>query len=185
MNVVFYTEVMFYTGAGDDGSSKLFGAHERASKATPIFDTLGNLDELGALLGVCYARAKAHTPPGPAVAPVLRALQEDLFIIQAELAGADKKLTMATVTRLEKIIEEYTATVVNPHSFVIAGSTELSALLDFARTVARRTERSLIALTAPVSPVQRTYLNRLSSVLYVLARAVAQASGEPEQSPHY
>ncbi|HEX8994139.1 MAG TPA: cob(I)yrinic acid a,c-diamide adenosyltransferase, partial [Candidatus Paceibacterota bacterium] len=155
---------MLYTGKGDNGTSGLFGACERFSKDDPVFEALGMIDELNSLLGVCFAKA------GGDVADALRRVQEDLFVVQAQLAGADKKIEIVRVERLEKEIAEIETALTPPTSFVIAGATELSALLDYARAVARRAERSVVrAHSSAATPELLKYLNRLSSLLYALA----------------
>lgn len=181
---------MFYTGKGDDGTSSTFGASERCNKNEPIFQALGTVDELGAVLGICFAKATLVAPEVEtqiSLTKTIQHLQEDLFILQAELAGADKRVSKAHVVHLEELINEVGNHIENPKAFVIAGSTELSAYLDFARTVARRTERSLRALDReqmPSAEVQ-AYSNRLSSVLYVLARYAASVANAKEQNPRY
>lgn len=179
---------MFYSGKGDDGQSRLFGSGERCNKNEPIFDALGTVDELNSLLGICYAKAKnGATLPHLSLSDVLRDLQEDLFIIQAELAGTDKKMTKEKVAKLETIIISLSSHVPKPKSFVMSSRNEFSAYLDFARSVARRAERAVLGVPAdkPVTKETVAYLNRLSSVLYVLARYVANQADEKEQNPSY
>ena len=197
---------MLYTRTGDDGTSSLLGEC-RMPKDSLVFDALGALDELNSLLGVCVVKARERdgqaeqTPPSPqpspwlgrggssalAIAPVLRTTQEHLFIIQAQLAGAKKDITPAHVSEVECTIADIETRIQNPHAFIIPGATELSAFLDLARTVARRTERSVIAARTEheLPPPSLQYLNRLSSLLYALARLAAQDSGKPEPSPKY
>lgn len=176
---------MLYTRRGDDGTSGLWGTKNRLPKDHPVFEVLGALDELNSLLGLCRAKAKGGklSHAGPA----LRAVQECLFIAQAEVAGADKTLTKAHLDSLEAMIEKAERTVKNPHAFVIPGTTERSAWFDYARTVSRRVERRVIALKKPhaVAAGTRAYLNRLSSLLYAYARAYAATSGAREPSPSY
>lgn len=153
-----------------------------------MFDALGALDELNSLLGVCVVKARGRDDGKDlSIAPALRLAQEHLFIIQAQLAGAKKEITSEYIAGVEHTIADIETRIKNPHAFVIAGATELSAFLDLARTVARRTERSVIAARAerelPAPAMQ--YLNRLSSLLYAVARLAAQDSGEPEPSPRY
>lgn len=164
--------------------SGLFGVCERFSKDSSVFEALGSVDELVSLLGVCFAKAVNDQNP---ISSVVRAIQEDLFVIQAQLAGADKKIGAGHVLRLEREIAEIEKRLAPIVSFVIPGATELSALLDYARAVARRTERVVVRANSehPVAPDALRYLNRLSSLLYALARLVAQESGEGERVPAY
>lgn len=176
---------MLYTRKGDDGTSGLLGTKERFAKDSPIYDALGSVDELSSLLGVLRARPnplRAFSAPEE-----ILAVQQCLFIVQAELAGADKKLAQGHIEALEAAIERAEAPVGNPHSFVVPGTTEDSALFDYARTVARRTERIVISAKSQkeLSPETYAYLNRLSSFLYALARLAAFESGEQEPKPSY
>ena len=194
---------MLYTRTGDDGNSSLLGEC-RMPKDSLVFDALGALDELNSLLGVCVVKARGRDglpllprgegwDEGPGtispylIAPTLRRTQEHLFIIQAQLAGAKKEIIPEQVAEVERTIADIETRIKNPHAFVIAGATELSAFLDLARTVARRTERSVIAARTEreLPPPSLHYLNRLSSLLYALARLAAQDTGEKEPSPRY
>ncbi len=177
---------MLFTRKGDDGTSGLFGTPERLPKDSPLYEALGTLDELNSLLGICFAQADGMHGEPP-FKPVLRSAQESLFIVQAELAGADKTLTQTNVDALEETIAEFEQRIENPHSFVIAGVSEISAFLDYARTVSRRAERRVLSARTirETSPATRKYLNRLSSLLYVLARAAGSRTGKKEQKPSY
>ena len=177
---------MLYTRRGDDGRSGLFGTKERWPKASLLYEALGTVDELNSLLGVC--RSKAQTLSGSIkVAAEIKLVQERLFVIQAELAGADKTLTAERVIELEQVIAEVESLITNPHAFVIPGATEFSALCDYARAVARRAERAVIraGTLRQVSLQSKAYLNRLSSFLYALARYGAKIEGASEDSPTY
>lgn len=175
---------MFFTRNGDKGFSGLFGTKERLPKDAPVFDALGTLDELNALLGLCRAHA---IDTDLEMSRQVFDMQENLFIIQSEIAGSGKSLTQKHVEGLETTINNTEARAGNPHAFVIAGTTTLSALFDVARTVARRAERAVITAneTTNISPESRAYLNRLSSGLYALARLCAATSGAKELSPSY
>lgn len=174
---------MLYTRKGDGGTSGLFGTCERFSKREPVYDALGTLDELVSLLGLCRAYARAH----PCVRTYLQSAQECLFIVQAELAGAKKSLTKKQVWTIEETIGQIEEKTGNPHSFIIPGETELSGWLDYARAVARRVERTVlnVADTHAVGNETCSYLNRLSSLLYALARYVAVREHVKERAPSY
>lgn len=178
---------MLYTRKGDGGTSGLFGTKERLPKNSPVYDVLGMLDECNSLLGICRARALGQKAGDVAIAEKILQAQECLFIVQAELAGAPKTITQAHVETLEQMIEAIENLIESPHAFVIPGATELSALFDYARAVCRRAERAVVAVTAkrPVSSATSAYLNRLSSLLYVLARYTAIHTGAKELSPSY
>ena len=177
---------MLYTRKGDDGTSGILGTKARFPKNSPIYEALGTLDELNSLLGVC--RAHFHFKKGDVdVVNEIKNVQECLFIIQAELAGAPKSILRKHINELECVIEKIETISGNPHSFLIPGSTETSALLDYARSVSRRAERRVLNahLVRKVSFPTRAYLNRLSSLLYALARYSAREEGVKELSPSY
>jgi cob(I)alamin adenosyltransferase len=178
---------MLYTRTGDEGMSGLFGTSERFSKGSPIYEALGAVDELNSLLGVC--RADAHRLPAGSVdvAKALMQAQECLFVVQAELAGADKFLTPGQTETLEAMIERLENALPCRRGFVISGATHFSALCDLARAVARRAERAVARAEEmrSISPATRAYLNRLSGFLYALARYAAAVEGTPERSPSY
>jgi cob(I)alamin adenosyltransferase len=185
-----------YTGKGDGGTTKVIDSKERFSKASILAETLGSLDELNAFLGFCKMRAQVlgepSLPRGKKMVPIsaiLREMQENLFILQAEVAGAKKKLTRVKVSGVETRIAEVEAIIPPITAFSIAGGTELSAMLDVARTIARRTERRLVEVhqseLRKVGEHSRAYANRLSSLLFALARFVNHAALVKEESPQY
>jgi cob(I)alamin adenosyltransferase len=181
---------MLYTGKGDDGTTTLFGCDQRIAKTSAIAEALGVLDETNALLGLVKVRAgEAEALPGKRFADLLDAAQQDLFVIQAEVAGADKHMTMERVAAIEAIIAEAEATLPPIHSFFVSGGTELAASLDHARTVARRAERRVIAAREMDGTLEKTplmaYVNRLSSLLYALARLANHRAGKEEETPRY
>lgn len=177
---------MFYTGKGDNGTSGLFGTKERFSKTSPIYEALGTVDELNALIGLLKAKVRQESFELP-ITDTLSRVQQCLFIVQAELAGADKVLSTEHLTSLEDDIAVISAEITNPEAFVVPGATELSAYFDLARTVARRAERAVLRVHAEHQASEQTiaYLNRLSSLCYVLARYAAEAAGAPEDNPNY
>ncbi|MBX9907035.1 cob(I)yrinic acid a,c-diamide adenosyltransferase [Patescibacteria group bacterium] len=177
---------MLYTRKGDSGTSGLFGTKERFSKDHPVYEALGTLDELNSLLGICRVYATG-TVGDISLQDEIRSAQEALFIVQAELAGSNKHIDTTRVQGIEAVINKVEVLIGNPHAFVIPGATKLSAFLDYARTVARRAERSIVAPSVKqrVSDESLTYLNRLSSLLYALARYVAAEDDRKEASPSY
>ncbi len=175
---------MYYTGKGDGGTTTLFGSKDRVSKQDAIFAALGSLDELNCWLGFCATKAASDTETTILeIKELLIRLQEHLFIIQAELAGADKKIELVQSEELESIINYIAPQLKERKSFTIPGGSELSASLDFGRALARRCERAVLAIE-PSEHIKK-YLNRLSSVLYVLARRVNDCKNINEQSPSY
>lgn len=177
---------MLYTGKGDGGTTTTFGCdQQRISKSSELPEALGALDELNAFLG--FVKIRAFTEPR--IANALRDAQETLFIIQAEVAGADKKLGEASIKQIEKLVNDIEKEIPKLKGFSIAGGTELSALLDVARTLARRAERRVIAAKemklCNLAPETLAYLNRLSSLLFALARLANHLAGVAEENPKY
>lgn len=177
---------MLYTGKGDGGTTKVFGCdQQRISKSSELPEALGALDELNAFLGFVKMRSMQE----PRIATALRDAQETLFIIQAEIAGADKKVKAEAVKNIEDIVNAIEKEIPPLKGFSIAGGTELSALLDVARTSARRAERRVVAVAEAglreISPETKSYLNRLSSLLFALARLANHLAGVAEETPRY
>lgn len=189
---------MLYTRKGDDGTTKLFsakggpasgwGCNQRISKSSPVAEALGALDEINSLLGLVKVKSPSDT------AAIIGEAQQNLFTIQAELAGADKKLAQEKVTVVEQIIDRIEKELPPITSFFVSGGTELAAFTDFARTVARQAERRVVACIAiadaeaggvVVSAPALAYLNRLSSLLYALARLANHQAKIVEEKPTY
>ena len=116
-------------------------------------------------------------------------MQEALFIIQAEVAGAPKKIRKTKVTRVETLVNTIEGVIPPVVSFSIAGGTDLSAVLDVARTLSRRAERRVVGVHEgghrKISDSSRAYLNRLSSLLFALARLANASVGVAEENPSY
>ena len=168
-----------WTGKGDDGTSGLlYGGRE--PKSSPRFDAIGAVDEAQAAIGV----ARAELGDGSELDAVLVAVERDLWVLMGELATDDANraklepdaslVTPRMVAGVERAIEEAAAGFELPSEFVVPGQDRTSALLDLARTVVRRAERATAAVAAEGSHVI-PYLNRLSSLLWTLARKVEGA----------
>lgn len=174
--------VKIYTKTGDDGTTGLFGGG-RVKKASGRVEAYGTVDELNATLGVARA-----TKLDPFTDGVLAQVQVDLFTLGAELAtvpGKEAKLAMALLAkedgeRLEQAIDEAEKDLPPLANFVLPGGSPQAAALHFARTVCRRAERSVLALNDSGEASESgaggargelvIYLNRLSDLLFVLAR---------------
>ena len=186
---------MLYTRKGDSGTTKTLHCDQRLSKSSAIAEALGAVDELNSWLGFCRARCQGESlPVGQGLtlglADLLLGVQQNLFIIQAELAGSpDKTITADKIEQLEKVIDEIEKKLPPIKSFFIPGATANGALLDYARTVARRAERRVVMVVEEkkisIGEFSLTYLNRLSSLLYALARLANHQSGIKEQAPDY
>jgi cob(I)alamin adenosyltransferase len=162
-----------YTKSGDAGDTGL-GDGTRVPKDHPRVAAYGAVDELNAALGL----AVAHAAPD---ADLLRSIQNDLFDVGADLclpAGDGLRVTAAQAERLEREIDRVNERLRPLTSFVLPGGSPAAAWLHLARTVCRRAERAVVALShaEPVNPQAVIYLNRLSDLLFVLARA-ANADG--------
>ncbi|WP_447925938.1 cob(I)yrinic acid a,c-diamide adenosyltransferase [Georgenia muralis] len=175
-----------YTGTGDDGTTGLF-LGGRVSKADVLVEAYGDVDELVAVLGVARAAC-----PDERLAALVLSLQRELFVVGADLATRPdrrhhlqdgvSRVTEEMVAALEELIDaEVAARPLRP-VFVVPGATVPSAAIDQARAVARRAERHVLAAAGAghdVSEHVRLYLNRLSDLLFVLARTAAGDAEEP------
>lgn len=186
----YTTRAMLYTGKGDNGTTKLFGCDQRIAKSSAIAEALGTVDEINSYLGVL----KVEGGEIPVIedlyyAALFGQVQQDLFVIQAELAGADKKMDASRVARVEGWIAAIEKELPPITSFFVSGGTRLAALCDHARTVARRAERRVVAALEIPDPSEKPplfqYLNRLSSLLYALARLANHRAGVSEEKPKY
>jgi cob(I)alamin adenosyltransferase len=167
-----------YTRGGDAGTTSL-GDGSRVSKLDPRLRAYGIVDELNSHIGV----ALSGDPPDE-LRPTLERVQNQLFDVGADLSvpfeEADERLrtTQAMVDWLEAQCDEHNAALPELKSFILPGGTSTSAHLHVARTVARRAE--LAALEADVNPLARIYLNRVSDLLFILARAANAYAGRDE-----
>lgn len=174
---------MLFTGKGDAGTTKLFGCTERISKSETVVEALGSIDEVNCHVGLCRAYAKEAGMPD--MHDTLLSVQEDLFVIQAQCAGAPKALAPTRVAALEAAIHAVESEIPPITSFTIPGPTPLSGHLDVARAVARRGERIVVRLDEQLRIQLIPYINRLSSLLFAYARLVAHRAHVEEKAPHY
>jgi len=180
-----------FTGKGDNGTTKTFGCDQRISKSSAIAEALGNVDEINSLLGVVKMKGgSAPAVSGLDYHTLLGDVQQDLFVVQAELAGADKRMTAEKVTKVGDWVNAIEKELPPITSFFVSGGTELGAFCDYARTVSRRAERRVVAALEPdggrdVHKELLAYMNRLSSLLYALARLANHRAGVTEEKPHY
>jgi cob(I)alamin adenosyltransferase len=176
--------VKIYTKTGDAGETGLFDG-TRVSKADPRVEAYGDVDELNAWLGL----VRGHKP-APDIDDMLDRIQRDLFALGARLADPRHRiaarvekvvLAEADVARLEEWIDALEASLPPLRRFVLAGGDALGALLHLARAVCRRAERRVVSLGPDmVDTTALVYLNRLSDLLFVLARTVNARAGSPE-----
>jgi cob(I)alamin adenosyltransferase len=176
--------VKIYTKTGDTGETSLFD-NTRVLKSDARVDAYGEVDELNACLGTVRAAAVDAD-----IAAALEQIQKDLFALGARLADPSTRIaervtkaavTQADVERLEQLIDRLETELPALRRFILPGGSPAGASLHLARTVCRRAERRVVALGAGQNePVVVIYLNRLSDLLFVMARAVNYRSKLPE-----
>lgn len=182
---------MLYTRKGDKGDTSIFGCDQRFSKSSAIAEALGTLDEINSFLGICKTKSESVniSIKGENLTNILNEVQQNLFIVQAEVASVKKTIEDSKVKQIEAIVDAIEKELPPVKSFFVSGGIELTASIDFARTLARRAERRVVAVSeegvVEVGEFTLAYLNRLSSLLYALARLVNLKSGITEQSPTY
>jgi cob(I)alamin adenosyltransferase len=174
--------VKIYTRTGDAGQTGLFDG-TRVSKADARVDAYGEIDELNSALGVVRAAGV-----DPDVADVVVAIQRDLHAVGARLADPTHRISGrvgkasledGAVRRLEDAIDRFEGELPPLQHFILSGGSPGGAALHLARTICRRAERRIVSLHE-ADPVVLVYVNRLSDLLFVLARAVNRRAGVPE-----
>lgn len=185
----------FYTRKGDKGDTSTFNCNQRFSKNSALMEALGSLDELNSLLGICKTKIikfkfKIKTTTITCDSSgIIENIQNNLFIIQAKIAGADKNIAQEKISDIEKIIDAIEKELPSIKSFFLPGGSELSAYLDYARAVSRRTERKVVTYfeseKIQLNDESLTYLNRLSSLLYALTRFINFKLKIKEKPPLY
>ncbi|WP_026487607.1 cob(I)yrinic acid a,c-diamide adenosyltransferase [Caldanaerobius polysaccharolyticus] len=155
-----------YTRTGDDGTTSIRG-NVRLSKDSGTIELLGSMDEASCALGI----AKLYAPDR--VADIIQDVQKEIQNICSGVAGFDTKPLWEKIQYIEDIIDRFQSEIPLQNGFIIPGKTLGSAYMDFARAVVRRAERKAVAAKADgVQPEMLKYLNRLSDLLYVLARYI-------------
>ena len=172
-----------YTRTGDEGTTGLFGGG-RVAKDDARVAAYGDVDELNSVLGLARA-----TAPADLFAELLERIQRDLFSIGGQLATPDPEKVAAAIAKaelssdrvadFERVIDEADAELPPLRAFILPAGTAKAAALHLARTVCRRAERSTVALhhDAAVPPLFLVYLNRLSDLLFTLARLANHRQG--------
>jgi cob(I)alamin adenosyltransferase len=174
-----------YTGRGDEGTTDLRDM-SRVSKTSPRIEAYGTVDEANALVGT--VRPTGYDD----IDDRLESVQNHLHVVQADFANPDPddddpKVRAEHVERLERWIDEADEELEPLRSFVLPGGSEAGAALHHARAVVRRAERRAVEFAGnePVNSAAVTYLNRLSDLLFTLARLVNAREGEREENPTY
>jgi cob(I)alamin adenosyltransferase len=180
-----------YTRTGDQGETALFGG-ERVSKDSARIEAYGDVDEVNAAVGV--ARAFLHDPD---LDTILATVQNNLFVLGGDLATPlppangqvayrIPRITADHVTAVEQFIDRADAELLPLHTFILPTGDQGAALLHLARTICRRAERRVVALTRheQINPQAIVYLNRLSDLLFVIARLANHRAGVTETPWH-
>jgi cob(I)alamin adenosyltransferase len=174
-----------YTRTGDDGTTSL-GDFSRASKTDPRLGAYADVDEANSTIGVALTLGGLR----PGIAALLARIQNELFDVGADLCNpvtpdsprSALRVTEDYVTRLEEACDEHNAGLDTLRSFILPGGTPGAALLHVSRTVVRRAERTtwsaIEAHGDTVSPLAARYLNRLSDLLFILARQANVETGD-------
>lgn len=180
-----------YTRTGDQGDTALVGGR-RVAKDSPRIEAYGTIDELNSIIGLARVFNAERLSKGKAprwLDGVFRQLQNELFDLGSELATPEDavyegmhRIGESEVKALEELMDQCQKDLAPLKSFVLPGGGRVGGYLHQARTVCRRAERRILALTRveTVSPWPLTYVNRLSDLLFVLSRWVAKKGGEAE-----
>ncbi len=154
-----------YTRTGDDGTTSLFGG-KRVLKCEELVDVYGSIDELNSWVGLISTQSEFP----------LSHIQSDLLTIGSSLSGSKKNLTMleGRITDMEQYIDEMDKELPKLTNFILPGGSELASQIHIARSICRRVERQAVALSKKqhLDPVIVKYLNRLSDLLFMLARFI-------------
>ena len=180
-------EMKIYTKIGDQGKTTFFGCG-LVQKNDPRIEAFGALDEVNSIIGVtlCFIEDEK-------LRAALDKIQHDLFQLGSDIAGMElkqgalPKITEAHVTEIEKIIDGYHEKLGIPKNFILPGGTVSSSFLHLCRAMIRRAERVLVGLKqqANVNPEAIRYINRLSDLMFMLARHANNELGIKEQQPIY
>ncbi len=208
---------ILYTGFGDKGTTTLFDCKQnRISKSALVIEALGSIDELNAYLGIMKVYSEIdkiilQRPKSPNAdkpqkqsslagnsskagkkilySQIIEDIQQNLFVIQAELGGSKMSVGKNELNKIENIINQIGEILPPITSFTISGGSIISSGLDFARTLARKSERRVISVLEEgmrvIDPKTISYLNRLSSVLFALSRYANFIYSIPENHPDY
>ncbi len=180
----FAFKMAHYTCIGDNGTASIIGKCG-IEKDDARMEALGSFDELNAMIGVAAAFSSSD-----GTAKLLEVIQDDIHTICAEIATAGENLPKITATHVEsveRLIEEAERRIEPQKSFILPGGSKEAAMLHLARTIARRAERQLVALskTEEVSQSLLRYANRLSSLFHIMARIENKRQDVPEEKPVY
>jgi len=170
-----------YTKTGDNGTTGLSGG-KRVLKSNIRIKTYGNIDEINSILGIILTNN-----PDDDIEQLLKKIQNDLFLLGADLSNPDlndsgEKVTLEMTEFFESKIDNFEKELSPITNFILPGGTKNASLLHFARTVTRRAETQLIELAEgeEINDACKKYLNRLSDLFFVLARVINKRSDIPD-----
>ncbi len=173
----------FYTGSGDKGETSVMGG--RTGKDSPRVEAMGAVDELNSVIGLALSFQKDKK-----IIEALENVQDKLFTVGAELAAESEQIKIPRIAEkhvkdIEKTIDSFDIGEIK--KFILPNGTTSSIFLHFARTVTRRTERTVVSFSKKekVNEHLLKYLNRLSSLLFVLSVYVNRKEGGKEKNPTY
>lgn len=156
-----------YTKKGDKGETGLFGSNRRCSKNSLVFQAIGAIDELNSFLGIVVSVSEDQT-----LRKELKVVQRDLLTIGSILGGSSLRFTKVKTAKIEKQIDKLEKKLPKLTNFILPGGSKTASHLHFARALARRAEREVVALSV-IEDVKLSilvYLNRLSDYLFIVAR---------------
>ena len=171
-----------YTKTGDKGETSLVGG-ERISKSSTRVDTYGDIDELNSVIGIAISHTKDEM-----LKDYLKKVQNDLFIFGGDLAtplsfkGEIPRINEQMIEKIENLIDKFHLEVGDLKEFILPSGVGGSPFLHFARTVCRRAERKIVKLSENevINPLGLNYLNRLSDLLFMMARIENKRAGYEE-----
>jgi cob(I)alamin adenosyltransferase len=187
---------ILYTGMGDKGTTTLFNCKQgRISKSANVIEALGAVDELNSFLGII----KVYTELDKLFlktnnkklfySQIIERTQQNLFVVQAELAGSKMSVQRKEINYIENVIQATSELLPPIKSFTLAGGSIVSSGLDYARTLARKAERRIIAVSDEgiknVDLKTLAYINRLSSLLFTMSRYANYTFAIEEEHPKY
>lgn len=164
-----------YTRTGDKGETGLTGG-VRVAKDSALIHVIGDVDELNSLLGLLACKTKG------VIASDIKAIQNDLFNLGGELSSSQALIKQESISWLEKRLDQLNDDLPPLKEFILPGGGEAASLCHLARSVCRRAERQLVTANREqaINPELLAYINRLSDLLFVMARSIARQMNEEE-----
>lgn len=164
-----------YTRTGDEGETGMAGG-DRVAKDSALIHVIGEVDELNCMLGLLACEVQAE------LVSDIKLIQNELFDLGGELSSSHQLISQQAVTRLEQKLDQLNDDLPALKEFILPGGGKAGSLCHMARAVCRRAERHLVTASREhtVSPLLLAYINRLSDLLFVMARYIAKLNGEPE-----